>query len=64
MGVKEELRGMGIGKELLKWCIWDMKENEIDICTIMWVEGDIREFYSKAIGAFIQPVFFSMSRFL
>ena len=45
-GVKKSLRGKGIGGELLKWCLWDMKQTGIETCTIMWVTGDTIKFYS------------------
>jgi GNAT superfamily N-acetyltransferase len=61
-GVKKALRGKGIGSELLRWCLWDMKQDGIDTCTIMWVTGDTIKFYSKVLGAYIHPVFQTMSR--
>jgi ribosomal protein S18 acetylase RimI-like enzyme len=61
-GVKKSLRGRGIGTELLLWCLWDMKQAGIDTCNIMWVEGDTIKFYSKVLGAYISPVFHTMSR--
>nr|MDO8099118.1 GNAT family N-acetyltransferase [Candidatus Njordarchaeota archaeon] len=61
-GVQKSLRGKGIGSELLRWCLWDMKQAGIDTCTIMWVTGDTIKFYSKILGAYIHPVFHTMSR--
>ncbi len=59
-GVMEALRGKGIGTELFLWCLWDIKQNELDICEIMWVTGDTVKFYSKVIGAYISPIFYPM----
>ncbi|MHA1195011.1 MAG: GNAT family N-acetyltransferase [Promethearchaeota archaeon] len=59
-GVSLSLRGKGIGTELLYWCLWDMKNNGLDKCTIMWVEGDTVKFYSKILDAYIYPVFYPM----
>ena len=59
-GVDESLRGMGIGTELFLWCLWDIKQNGLDTCEIMWVIGDTRKFYSKVIGAYISPIFYPM----
>ncbi len=59
-GVLYTLQGKGIGTELLKWCLWDIKQNGLDICTIMWVVGNTIKFYSKSIGAYTYPVFYNM----
>ena len=59
-GVDESLRGMGIGTELFLWCLWDIKQNGLDTCEIMWVIGDTRKYYSKVIGAYISPIFYPM----
>ncbi len=61
-GVLYTLQGKGIGTELLKWCLWDIKQNGLDTCTIMWVVGNTVKFYSKSIGAYISPVFYHMSK--
>ncbi|MFW9878694.1 MAG: GNAT family N-acetyltransferase [Candidatus Thorarchaeota archaeon] len=61
-GVKQELRGTGIGTELLYWCIWDMKKSGIDKSTIMWVGGDTIKFYSKTVDAYIGETFAIMSK--
>jgi GNAT superfamily N-acetyltransferase len=61
-GVKKELRGSGIGTELLYWCIWDMKKSGIDKSTIMWVGGDTIKFYSKTTGAYIGETFAIMRK--
>ncbi len=61
-GVNKSLRGKGIGGELLRWCIWDMQQAELDICTILWVVGNTIKFYSKVLGAYIHPVYYPMSR--
>jgi GNAT superfamily N-acetyltransferase len=61
-GVLQSLRGKGIGTELLKWALWDMKRNRIKKATIMWVVGDTVKYYSKAIDAYICPVFIPMRK--
>ncbi|MFX1556566.1 MAG: GNAT family N-acetyltransferase, partial [Promethearchaeota archaeon] len=61
-GVLKTLRGKGIGGELLSWCIWDMQQNGLETCTIMWVVGNTIKFYSKVLGAYIHPVFYPMGR--
>jgi GNAT superfamily N-acetyltransferase len=61
-GVLQILRGKGIGTELLKWALWDMKKNGIREATIMWVVGDTVKYYSKAVGAFIFPIFIPMRK--
>lgn len=63
-GVERSLRGKGIGRELLCWCLWDMKQMGLDTCTILWVVGDTVKFYSKVLGAYIGPVFYTMGRLL
>ena len=59
-GVLSSHRGKGIGSELLKWTLWDMKQNGITHATIMWVVGDTVKYYSKAVGAYIFPIFIPM----
>ena len=59
-GVKESLRGKGIGTILFLWCLWDIKQKGVDNCEIMWVGGDTVKFYSKVIGAYISPIFYPM----
>lgn len=61
-GVLYTLQRKGIGSELLKWCLWDIKQNGLENCTIMWVVGKTIKFYSKSIGAYISPVFYQMIR--
>jgi len=61
-GVMKSLRGKGLGGELLKWCIWDIKNQGLDICTIMYVVGDTVKYYSKTVGAYVHPVYIPMSR--
>ena len=63
-GVIYTLQGKGIGSELLKWCLWDIKKSGLEKCTIMWVVGNTIKFYSKSIGAYISPVFYEMSKSL
>ncbi|MFW9929046.1 MAG: GNAT family N-acetyltransferase [Candidatus Thorarchaeota archaeon] len=60
-GVVTDFRGKGIGSELLKWALWDMKQNHITKATIMWVVGDTIKYYSKVIDAYISPVFIPMT---
>ena len=59
-GVLESLRGKGIGTKLFLWTLWDIKENGRDTCEIMWVVGDTVKFYSKAVDAYISPVYYPM----
>jgi len=59
-GVLDSLRGKGIGTELFLWCLWDIKQNGVETCEIMWVEGNTIKFYSKVIGAYISPIFYPM----
>ena len=59
-GVLGSLRGKGIGTELFLWTLWDIKQNGLDTCEIMWVTGDTVKFYSKVIGAYISPIFYPM----
>ncbi len=59
-GVLESLRGKSIGTQLLFWCLWDMRQNGLNKCEIMWVGGDTIKFYSKVIGAYISPIFYPM----
>jgi GNAT superfamily N-acetyltransferase len=61
-GVLLSQRGKGIGTELLKWALWDMKQNNITKATIMWVDGDTIKYYSKVVGAHIFPVYIPMTR--
>ncbi len=61
-GVLYTIQGKGIGSELLKWCLWDIKQNGLETCTIMWVVGNTIKFYSKSIGAYISPVFYQMTK--
>ena len=59
-GVKESLRGKGIGTTLFLWCLWDIKQKGLNTSEIMWVVGDTIKFYSKVIGAYISPIFYPM----
>jgi GNAT superfamily N-acetyltransferase len=61
-GVLYSLQGQGIGTELLKWCLWDIKQSGLDVSTIMWVVGNTIKFYSKSIGAYIHPLFYVMTK--
>jgi len=59
-GVLKSLRGKKLGGELLKWCIWDLKNQGFSTMTIMYVVGDTVKFYAKAVGAYIHPVHIPM----
>ena len=59
-GVDESLRGKGIGTELFLSCLWDIKQNGLNTCEIMWVDVNVAKFYSKVIGAYISPIFYPM----
>ncbi len=59
-GVLYSLQGKGIGSELLKWCLYDIKRSGLEKCIIMWVAINTIKFYSKSIGAYISPVFYEM----
>ena len=59
-GVLDSLRGKGIGTELFLWCLWDIKQNGLKICEIMWVEQNVAKFYSKVSDAYISPIFYPM----
>ena len=61
-GVLDSLRGKGIGTELFLWCLWDIKQNGLKTCEIMWVDGDTIKFYSKTGGAYISPIFYPMHK--
>jgi predicted N-acetyltransferase YhbS len=61
-GVLKSLRGKGVGGELLKWCMWDLKEQKVEDCIIRWVVGDTVKFYSKTLGAYIGQVFHPMAK--
>ena len=63
-GVAKSVREKGVGSELLKWCIWDIKQQGLDTCTIMYVVGDTVKYYCKSVGAFINPVFIPMGRWI
>jgi N-acetylglutamate synthase-like GNAT family acetyltransferase len=60
IGVLISQQGNGIGTELLKWCLWDIKKRGFDTCHIMWVGGRTAKFYSKTIDAYIFPVYYDM----
>lgn len=59
-GVLNSLRGKGIGTELFLWNLWDIKQNGLDSCEIMWVKQNVAKFYSKVSGAYISPIFYPM----
>jgi hypothetical protein len=62
-GVKKSERGQGLGKLLLKWCLWDLKTNfDLDQMIINWVQEDTAYFYSKSIGAYIYRLYWTMKK--
>lgn len=61
-GVKKSVRGKGIGSILLKWCVWDLKQQGLKQMIIRWVVGDTMKFYCKSLGARIDHVYWTMKR--
>lgn len=62
-GVKKSARGQGIGKLLLRWCLWDLKTNfKIKKVIINWVQEDTAYFYSKSVGSYICEIFWTMKK--
>jgi ribosomal protein S18 acetylase RimI-like enzyme len=62
-GVKKSERGRGLGKLLLKWCLWDLKTNfDVDQMIINWVQENTTYFYSKSIGAYICGLYWTMKK--
>jgi GNAT superfamily N-acetyltransferase len=64
IGVNKAIRGQRLGDILLKWCMWDILQAGYSTSIIMWVVGDTPKFYSKTIGAYIHPVYYSLKRWL
>jgi len=61
-GVSKKVRGQGLGSILLKWCLWDLKKQGIDRCTIRWVGENTTYFYLKSVGARMYPIYWTMSK--
>ena len=61
-GVKVSERGKGLGSVLLEWCLWDMKQIDLNRATIMWVVGNTVYFYLKSKGAHICEFYWTMKR--
>ncbi|MHA1437330.1 MAG: GNAT family N-acetyltransferase [Promethearchaeota archaeon] len=61
-GVKRSERGNGLGKILLKWCLWDIKQMGLAQAKILWVVGDTVKFYSKTTTARICEFYWTMKR--
>lgn len=55
MGTARELRGLGLGRVLLRKCLADMRDRGYRRCEIAWV-GPIA-FYSRWVGARVSRVF-------
>ena len=62
MGTAEESRGLGIGAILLKRCLADQRELGLGSAQIGWVGP--RAFYSKAVGARVERVFWQYRKAL
>jgi len=60
MGTLKELRGMGVGRVLLKRCLQDMKLQGHKMSTIAWV-GPIA-FYNDSVGAIVKRVFWRFKK--
>ena len=61
-GVNKEYRGRGLGGLLLKWCLWDLKNQGLDKCIIRWVEDETAYFYLKSVNAHFCESFWTMKR--
>ncbi|MBD3194185.1 MAG: GNAT family N-acetyltransferase [Candidatus Lokiarchaeota archaeon] len=62
-GVKKKERGKGIGKNLLKWCLWDIKQiYNVKKVKINWVEMNNAYFYLKTTGARICEFYWVMQK--
>jgi N-acetylglutamate synthase-like GNAT family acetyltransferase len=64
IGINKAIRGQRLGDILLKWCMWDILNMGYSTSIIMWVVGNVPKFYSKTIGAYIHPVYYSLKRWL
>ena len=61
-GVSKKMRGQGLGTILLKWCLWDLKNQGINRCTIRYVSENTIYFYLKSVGARIGPIYWTVSK--
>ena len=61
-GVSKKVRGKGLGGILLRWCLWDLKNQGIDECIIRWVGESTTYFYLKSVGARIDQIYWTMSK--
>ena len=61
-GVSKKVRGRGLGSILLRWCLWDLKNQGIEYCTIRWVGENTTYFYLKSVGAIMSPIYWTMSK--
>ena len=61
-GVSRKVRGKGLGSLLLKWCLWELKNEGIDECIIRWVGENTTYFYLKSVGAQIGQIYWTMKK--
>ena len=61
-GVSRKARGKGLGSLLLKWCLWELKNEGIDECIIRWVGENTTYFYLKSVGARVSQIYWTMSK--
>jgi mycothiol synthase len=61
-GVSKKVRGKGLGGLLLRWCLWDLKNQGLEKCIIRWVGENTTYFYLKSVGARIGQIYWTMSK--
>ena len=61
-GVSRKVRGRGLGGLLLKWCLWDLKNQGNNECIIRWVGENTTYFYLKSVGARIGQIYWTMKK--
>jgi mycothiol synthase len=61
-GVSRRVRRKGLGGLLLRWCLWDLKNQGIDECIIRWVGENTTYFYLKSVGARIGQIYWTMNK--
>ncbi len=61
-GVNKNIRGLGLGSLLLKWCLWDLKQMGFQQCIIRYVSENTAYFYLKSVGAKICEIYWTMER--
>jgi ribosomal protein S18 acetylase RimI-like enzyme len=61
-GVSKKYRKKGIGKLLLKWCVWDLKQSKVNPMIIRWIDKKTLSFYSKSIGAKVSEIYWALKR--